>query len=288
MGNIPRGEVLDTLILYREVITPEIASEMKKHANPKNRKISPATIKTYATDMEAGNWDPDPVNPIVFDKSGIMRDGHHRIDSIILANKAIITYVAEEADMSNTYDIGRMRTVDNVLSMEGVDVNSTVTSIIRSVGKYVFGVPKASIGEIRTAYKTDGDGIQAILKATRGGNQNPIMKVSYVVAALYCAYKCGVSIDDIARFSNVVNSGIQENGNQSAAVVLRNQLLNSKVSANGTIRRDIRKSLFLCTQEALKDFIDETRRTRAYTGKGAIYSTRFADMFRNGTLFKQG
>ena len=48
--SIPRGEGLDTLTLYREKITPEIAKEMlEKHGNKSNRGADTGKTATYST-----------------------------------------------------------------------------------------------------------------------------------------------------------------------------------------------------------------------------------------------
>lgn len=278
--SIPMGEVLDTLTLYRMEITPDLARQFLEHGNPLNRKISDGTIAAYANDMMNDEWDFGAVNPIVFDKDGTMRNGHHRINAVIRAGVPIIAYVAVGADPSNTYDIGRVRTINNTLELDGINTSTSATALIRSVGLFCFGVTKASRGEIKKAYLTDSEGISTTIKAACKGSTRPIMKHSQFLAAIYCAYKCGVSIEALNDFARIANTGIPDNSNQTAPIVIRNQALNKVKNEYSD-----KKSLFLCTQEAIRDFVSGVRRTKAYTGKTAMYSTQFADAFRAGTLY---
>ena len=107
------------------------------------------------------------------------------------------------------------------------------------------------------------------------------MKNANIYAALYCAHKCGVSIEAIEHFSKIVNTGLQEDGNQTAPILLRNYLLNNSVKDT-----NVKKIIFRATQEALRDFVNKVRRNRPYTGKTATYATVFADAFRSGSLYE--
>ena len=283
--SIPRGEILDTLTLYREEITPEIAAQMLKHGNPGNRKISKSTVMAYANDMSKGDWDANAVTPIVFDSTGLLVEGHHRLNAVIVANTPIITYVAENADPSFTYNLDLVRSINNILQMNGVsDVSTNATALIRTIGNICFGVQKVSLGEIKKAYMTDGDGIVAITRAACKGSTKPLIKGASFTAAMYCAYKSGVSLDMLEEFAQIVNSGIPNSASQRAPLVFRNQILSGGASASSGTRMD-RKICFLCTQEAIRDFVNGVARTKSYSGKTATYYTEFVDAFRAGTLY---
>ena len=291
---IPRGEVLDTLTLYREEITPEIAKEMlENHGNKSNRGAdkqknknavarygtSRQRVDAYARDMANNRWDEKAVNPIVFDNSGVLRDGHNRLMAVIESDTPTLFYVAEEAEFSNTYDIGGRRTANQILWSNGVSSSTLVTSIIRTIGDFCFGVNVVPQGEIEHAYEADFKGLTDVANAACKGTNHPIGKRSQYVAAFYCAYKCGVPIETIKAFARVFNTGIPDNSDQISPIVLRNQALSS------TSYRADRLKLFYCTQEALRDFINGTKRRNSYTGKTAVYSTQFVDAFRAGTLY---
>ena len=283
--SIPRGELLDTLTLYREEITPEIAAQMLKHSNPGNRKISRSTVMSYANDMRNGDWDANAVTPIVFDTTGMLVEGHHRLNAIIVANTPIITYVAENADPSFTYNLDLVRSINNILQMNGVsDVSTNATALIRTIGTICFGVSKVSLGEIKKAYLTDGNAIVAITRASCKGSTKPLIKGASFTAAMYCSYKCGVSLDVLEEFAQIVNSGIPNSADQRAPLVFRNQIITGVASASSGTRVD-RKYCFLCAQEAIRDFVNGVARSKAYTGKTATYYIEFVDKFRAGTLY---
>ena len=281
--SIPRGEILDTLTLYREEITPEIAAQMLKHSNPGNRKISKSTVDAYANDMMNNEWDANAVNPIVFDSTGMLVEGHHRLNAVIISNTPIITYVAENADPSFTYNLDLVRSINNILQMNGVsEVNTNATSLIRAIGLFCFGIQKPSIGEVKKAYQKDGSTIAEIVRiSARGGNKRAFLKGSSFTSAMYCAHKCGISLEVLDEFAQVANSGIPNDINQSSAIVLRNQMI-----GYGSGNRPDRRMSFFCCQEAIRDFSEKKSRKNSYTGKTATYHTEFADAFRSGALYR--
>jgi len=281
--SVPRGEVVNTLTLHQEIITPEIAAQMLKHGNPNNRPVSKATIDAYANDLSNDDWDSCSINPIVFDENGICRDGHQRLNAIILAGVPMIAWVAEDAPDSNKYDLGRPRSINNILHMNGLEVSSSATALIRSIGVCCFSTAKVSIGEIERAYRTDGETICRIALLAKSYAKTSVLNPAPCAAALYCALKVGILEDTIKEFVEVVNTGIPNNSawKQTPAFVLRNQLLNMNKSSS----RGQKKDRFMITQEALADYVSRKKRVREYTGKGAVYSTIFVDKFRSGKLF---
>lgn len=279
--SIKRMKPLETMMIYKEPVSPERAKELLEHRNPNNRTLSKSTIQEYSHDMSLGKWDESAINPIVFDRNEILRNGEHRLTAIPISGRTINLWFAYDAESSDTFDTGLKRTVSAVLKMRGINATTNTVAIIRAIGSLCFGVQKVSSGEIEKAIQTDGNCINEIYRCATKGGHVPVCKYSAVVAALYCAHKCGVSIKTIESFAKIVNTGIVEELGNNAPVVLRSQIMNI-----GSSSFSDKKILFQATQEAIRDFAIKKDRSNAYTGKTAYYASQFVDGFRNGTIYK--
>lgn len=277
--SIKREKPIETMMIYKEVVTPERAKQLLLHKNPNNRTLSQSSVDKYIHDMQIGKWDDTSIEPIVFDRNEMLRNGEHRLTAIKDSGETINLWFAYDAEPTDTFDLGNVRTAAAILKMRGHNVSTHIVSIIRAIGKYCFGARKVSEGELEKAVITDGEGIWNILKAANKGVKNPICRNSNVVAALYCGYKCGVPLDKIESFVRIVNTGIVEELRNNAPIVLRGQVL------NGMRLESDKKLMFYATQEALRDYVNKIDRKKAYTGKTAYYSSMFIDGFRNGTIY---
>ena len=284
-SDLPTGKPLNMgdVVLCKMLIDPKLAAEMLKHRNVLNRNIVESTAKAYAADIMAGLWDSDAICPIIFDRNGTLRDGHHRLNAIILAGVPTVCWVVYGAEPTNTYDLGKGRSVNDKLKMDGVNASNSATALIRAIGRFLFNVKKISVGEITKAYEVDGKSISLVCNIAARGKTHGLSKKTPVCAAMYIAYKTGyASESELIDFAEIVNTGIPKNINQVAPIVLRNQILTYKTSFYAT--EPGRKHCFRVTQEALSYFLENKPRKQAFTGK-AIYEKAFVDNFRNGTMF---
>lgn len=284
---IPKGSLLDKgdVVLLKMLITPRIAAEMLKHRNESNRTIARATAEAYAADIRAGLWDGDAVTPIVFDRNSDLRDGHHRLNGIILADTPAECWVVFGAEPSNTYDLGKMRSINDKLKMDGIAVGHNETALIRSIGYFLYNVSKVSVGEIMKAYKADGNTIRLICNIAKRGKTSGIARKTPIAAAMYIAYKTGYTTESqLIDFAEIVNTGIPKDVSQVAPIVLRNQILSQRSAFYATATG--RKCCFRMTQEALFYFIEGKPRKQAFTGK-KVYEDAFMTSFRNGTMFME-
>lgn len=110
----PNGITTEILI-----ITPDLAAAMLSK-NTKNRKSSPMTVKAYARDMKAGNWQLNG-DAIRFDINGNLLDGQHRLAACVAAEthfQSIVIY-GLPAETQNTMDQGRVRSSSDILGING-------------------------------------------------------------------------------------------------------------------------------------------------------------------------
>lgn len=118
---------VNELAVESVLITPDVAkSWLDKNTN--NRRLARTTVEAYASDMAAGRWRLTG-DPIRFDVNGTLIDGQHRLAACVKSNKpfasAVIYGLPTEA--REVLDIGKKRTVRDVLMMEGTlqcDLNS--------------------------------------------------------------------------------------------------------------------------------------------------------------------
>lgn len=109
-------------------ITPELAREWLEKRNVGNRSISEKLVALYAADMRDGNW---PVNgqAVVFDDTGRMIDGHHRVTAAAKHNVPFTSLVVRgvPAESVKSMDLGRPRGAGDIAEMQGVkDANRSV------------------------------------------------------------------------------------------------------------------------------------------------------------------
>ena len=277
--SIRREKPIETMMIYKESVSPERAKELLLHKNPKNRTLSWSTVEKYVHDIRIGTWDDKAIEPVVFDKNEVLRNGEHRLTAIQKSGETINLWFAYDAEPSDTFDIGVNRTPTAILKMRGYDATTNIISMIRAIGYFCFGVSKVAEGEMEKAIVTDGDGILKIYKVTSTGSKHPLCKSSVICAALYCAYKCGVPLNRIESFARTVNTGLVEELANNAPIVFRSQVL------NGVKTSTDRKLIFQAAQEALRDYVNKIDRRKAYTGKTAHYASMFVDGFRNGTIY---
>lgn len=117
-------------------ITPELAAAWLENTNTRNRRIREHRVNELAKDMASGRWH-DTMEPIKFDKNGVLLDGQHRLAAIVAAGVPIEMLVIRglEPEVQDYMDIGMKRSVADSLALEGSikSRHQTVASIARTV-----------------------------------------------------------------------------------------------------------------------------------------------------------
>jgi hypothetical protein len=109
----------DTMRTKMLWITPSIATAMLEK-NTKNRRIDMNVVRHLADLMKAGKWRENG-ETIKFSSDGQMIDGQHRLSAIVLSGCTVPIEIREglDADVIPTIDIGKKRTVSDVLKIMG-------------------------------------------------------------------------------------------------------------------------------------------------------------------------
>lgn len=116
-----------------ELITPDMAREyLNKMA--KNRNLRESTVSAYATDMEAGLWKENGES-VIFNNLGELTDGQHRLAAIVKSDVAqrLLVVRGVSPDVMSTIDVGRRRTVGDMLTIEGYANAALAASVGRLV-----------------------------------------------------------------------------------------------------------------------------------------------------------
>jgi hypothetical protein len=114
----PMKEYRDVSISI-ELIEPETAVKWLAQ-NFKNRTVSRGTVEAYGRDMVNGDWELSD-SCICFDVNENLINGQHRLQACVQSNISFYAFVARGMPIT-TYrvlDIGRKRTLGNLLHMEG-------------------------------------------------------------------------------------------------------------------------------------------------------------------------
>lgn len=120
-------------------VTPDVAREWLKK-NTMNRPMSQLHIKALAAAMLAHEW-RDNGDTIVFDVSGKLVDGQHRLHALIAAGVSLDMLIVEGAtvDAFMTKDIGRRRSCADALSIEGFASTSRLAATANLIDRYRTG-----------------------------------------------------------------------------------------------------------------------------------------------------
>lgn len=100
-----------------EEITPSTAhSYLAKSVG--NRHLNADYVLSLAVAMETGKWDAE-ASEIVFDETGALVDGHHRLHAIIAYDKSVTMLVKRGVSKSAraVIDTGRTRTINDLFTM---------------------------------------------------------------------------------------------------------------------------------------------------------------------------
>jgi len=254
-------------------VTPAMATEWLEHNMPNNRGIKQKVVKRYAEDMSRGFWEKS-YEPIVFNKDGMLENGQHRLQAIVRANVPIELFVIKNADSApGSYDRGVARTTRDALCVRNnIDKRLSQNSHIGVVNgiMFDFGISKASVSIIEEFLERYGNMINdCVCAATqKKGSNNICRKAAIIKTLFYALYSGFADIDTIFNFCLIVNSGFCTSEKESAAIVMRNQLLSVSSGIYG--RTHIQSwwrsesSLSRLTEAALTDFVNGKQRHNAY------------------------
>lgn len=129
-----------------EEVSPETARQYLERAG-QNRRLSMANVRRYATAMKAGYWQLNG-ETVKFSPSGELIDGQHRLRAVVEAGVPVRLAVIRGINGTafETFDLGKGRTLTDVLSIYGYDNAAGLAAVIRSIYFYKrFGDPDSKL-----------------------------------------------------------------------------------------------------------------------------------------------
>lgn len=241
----------DGLIRTVETITPDIATAYL-NSNKGNRKLREGAVEAMACDMREGRW-TQCLAPIAFYVDGDLADGQHRLWSIVESGCAqtftVIRNVPREAGLNIDCGGAGPRTLADNAAIAGIDqgISNQLIAIARSIhfGDRQFGTfTNAQRLEWIAAHREAGDWVLRHAPTGRGIRNQPVL------AAMARAYYHEEDKDRLHRFAEVLRTGHAFCEDESAAVSLRNYLLNQ-----GAIPASLWRDTFLKAQNAISYFL---------------------------------
>lgn len=117
-------------------VTPELAENYLRFNN-KNRKLSSNHLTFLSNEMKNGRFIENG-EAIIFDKNGDLKDGQHRLKSIVNSGKSYFIPVVRGVEPISmaTYDTGKNRNAADVLSINGFKYTSHISKLITNISKF--------------------------------------------------------------------------------------------------------------------------------------------------------
>lgn len=248
-----------------EIITPMKAIEYLQLNKNNYRSCSEKVVNAYAEDMKLGLWKTNG-EPIIFKKNGELADGQHRLFAVIKSHKDVEMLVVRDIDDNiNTFDVGKQRTVNDILKADGLDksvANATVVGAVNLALKYKRGRNKLPKQKTVEVIMKNNDRLKTAYSATIRAKSKLSRKSGCVLAAFYLLNH--YDEEELFKFFTVVNTGFPiEYRDCSSAIVLRNFLVGDKYkmhSHDGYVQEIV----FSYTLSAFNDFYRRIGRTKSY------------------------
>lgn len=251
-------------------ITPaEAARWLKKNKN--NRPIRKERVHAYAADMKHGNWNLN-TDPISFDSDGNLLNGQHRLSAVIEADATIQMLVAKNVDPQTVFDQGATRSIKDTLSYQGISTNNTEIAVVRFALRTACGLNTNTWAQVKAYYERRNTEIKEAVRISGlgAGGKYKVCRNATAQFAFMCALIYGMPAETIERFSKAVNSGFTDGKDQSAAIVVRNTLLENRELIKNRLRH-----FEEVIEKGLIDFSKGIPRTMAYKDGNNVIKDSF-------------
>lgn len=261
-------------------VTKEIADQMLAR-NTKNRPLSEPTVHKYMMDLELGKWQESP-EPISFFENGSLRDGQHRLTAISKTGipvKCLVVY--DVPNDSTIVDMNRPRSIRDIMTLAGEEQvfrDNRVIGMVRFLlAHYSRALNHASASAVQSFMNEYRAELRVAFELAGGANSN-ISKRSVVMAAVLVAVASGVDERTLKSWCEAVNTGFTVDLTESAAIVLRNYVMDKGVT-NGIGEKE---RMFDIALLSIKDYVNGVSRFRVYNigkTKNIPYWSEFAEKY---------
>lgn len=240
-----------------ETITPDRAQAWLNQ-NTNNRSLRDGVVERYAADMKAGRWTECP-EPISFYEDGALADGQHRLFAIIESETSQNFPVARGVPRSAGLNIntGLVRNIVDNARISGADdgLSPMLLSAARAIHHgttQVSGESNATKLDIVREHREAAQWVSTNMKRTKYLCSGPL------IAAVGRAWYHEDDKDRLKRFCDVLGHGMMDNHGESAAVALRNYIMQRGTTAAST---GLWRDTFLKAQNAIRYFMQGKKLT---------------------------
>ena len=224
----------------------------------------------YARDMEKGHWQLNG-EPIKFYVDGSLADGQHRLSAIISSGASIQSVVLRNLPLNiSLHDRGRNRSTTDTLILDGMD-KGLASGLNIAITKLHFEYQHSMVPsdlDIRNYIEKNKKWFFVLkdAEAHHVGNKKQFqLNTRNATIQLPCFYavkseEC--SPEDICDFLRILRDGVPDNMDQSAALVLRNDIIGRAV--NYSQGGNSRKIAIPKIEKAIFDFSHRYQRKVSY------------------------
>jgi len=250
------------------VVTPEQAKEWLGK-NQINRTISRKRVEAYAREFLRGGW-YDNGETIKIGEDGTLKDGQHRLSAIVKANVPVKMSVLFDVPSDiNFFDRGRMRSVTDTLLVEGMPkvLASNLAVATAKLGLYVrFSRTYNTENDIREYLLEHPEEMATALNIcakrsakARSGTVNTHR--SSIALAVFYALLDGMPQGLLEKFVGSVATGLYDGKEESAAAIIRNDLL--VYGKRGGTSEQIQ--ILNMVEKAITDYVAKKERKVSYS-----------------------
>jgi hypothetical protein len=271
-----------TVLISVEAIGPEKAADYLTR-NLRNRRPKLAKIRQYARDMETSKWTACPA-AIAFYEDNVLADGQNRLQAIINSQTEqdfLVIRGLTTADGQNI-DMNTPRSATDVAHISGFndDVNRELLAVARGIeyGESGIGSKTQISGRERLElFEKYDEAVKWVMEHMPKTQTNRHTCNSATRAAVGRAFLAGVDRIKLARFCEVFTTGFMSNPQESAAIALRNVLLDMRARNIPPTGHMTFRSTFMKTMNAVRYFVSgmplamiKGTTTEAYPLNGAM------------------
>lgn len=247
----------DGVQFSRMFVTPEMARQwLEKNHN--NRPITRARVSLIKEQIDNGTFTFTHQGIAFYGDFEELADGQHRLVAIAEGEKSVELLVTWglSKDTVHAIDRGRPRSITNVLNFMGMSLSQQQTAACRALwldyhaarretawSNQVFDTHKF-VAFCNHVFEAVSFAIPP--KACRG------LSHASVTAAIAAAWFTQSHVD-LARFKELLHSGVGASDSETAAVKLREYLLTHSVTGGGN---EARQELYLRCSTALRAFLE--------------------------------
>lgn len=263
-----------------ENITPERAAHYLKRNVDNYRNMSKSKITMYAEEMKAGKWQLNGEG-IVFDESGKLKNGQHRLAAIIQAGVPIqMTVTTGVSENVTIYDNGMSRTTKQMAQAGGAtDISNTETAVATAlVGRF----NPISKGQVLDWIGKHASDLKRAYRISGANNRKSMSsRMSCVLGAYLMSEVRNMKSFEIETFFKVFNSGniIGTDGYEPSSALVCRRMFEERYRGMPTNQRVMKEQTEIMVL-ALDDFRKGKKRQLNYQVKEPLQCMDLIDAIR--------